>query len=128
MNFKILPAAFAILLSACAADAAVVTLTWVNPTENTDNTPIPAQGAGALISNRVEYGSCAPGGQFGAAVGSDTIPVATTWRVVGLIPGTEYCYRVFAVNSFGVESAASNVVAKRTDLTTPKSPTLIKAE
>lgn len=106
------------------ADAADAHVTWTNPTTNTDGSAIPASGAGALTGTRVEYGSC-NGTAFGTATGSVTVNApATTATITGFVPGATHCFRAFSRNSYGGESAASNVAAKTFPTPTPNPPTL----
>lgn len=107
------------------AFGATATLTWVNPTTNTDGTTIPATGTGALTSTRVEYGTCAGTNVFGTKLGEQvaTMP-ATTTTFSTLNAGTLYCFRAFSKNSYGSESGASAVVSKTTPAPTPNPPVL----
>jgi len=96
--------------------AATVTITWVNPTQNTDNTAIPDTGAGSLQSWRFEYGTCLAGGAFGTKVGEFPRTRAVggpslTTTTNNFDPG-QTCLRGYTTNTYGVESAVSNVVSK----------------
>jgi hypothetical protein len=102
---KALVLLFGILLS-MAAYAGDAKLTWVNPTQYTDGTTIPA---GSLSGNRVEWGTCS-GTAFGIVAGSQTLPVSTTYTVTGLTAGT-WCFRAYA-SAGGVESGPSVVASK----------------
>jgi len=124
---------FAVLLMATAvlymifavssAYGATATLTWTNPTTNTDDSPIPSSGPGSLASIRYEWGTCA-GAAFGTKSGENTLtPAGTTATVSNLGPGT-WCFRVFAKNTYGIESDASNVAVKIVPPPTPKPPLL----
>jgi hypothetical protein len=113
-----------LLFAASNAFAATATLRWTNPTTNTDDTAIPVTGPGSLVSNRYEWGTCAAGGAFGVRVGEATLqPIGTTATVPNLEPGT-WCFRVFARNTYNVESAASNVASLIVDAPTPNPPLL----
>ena len=105
---------------ALGADAV---LTWTNPTTNTDGSSIPASGAGALTGTRVEWGTC-NGTAFGTVVGQQAFGVVTTATVPGFAAGTTHCFRVYDRNSYGNESAASNVATKTFPTPTPNPPTL----
>lgn len=108
---------------AFSATAATVNVTWTNPVEYVDNTPL----APASISRtRIEYGSCLAGGAFGTKAGEfissgndaqETSP--------NLAPGT-YCFRAYTTAS-GVESVASNVATSVVVQPAPKPPTLLQA-
>lgn len=112
----------AALLLVTAAKAATVTVTWVNPTANTDESAIPASGAGSLSSARIEYGTC-NGTAFGTKAGEVTRLMPATTATLNLQPGTT-CVRVTVTNTYGQESVPSNVVSRVVDPPTPKPPTL----
>lgn len=108
---------------AFGADA---TLTWTAPTQNTDNSAIPATGAGSLVSSRVEWGSCI-GSAFGTKAGEATVPApAVTYTVTDLAPAT-WCFQVFARNTYGRESLPSLAVSKIVLPPTPKPPVITVA-
>lgn len=91
-----------ISISAHASDLVV---TWVNPTMNTDGTPIPVTGLNALLSTRAEYGTCVDGA-FGVVKASKVVLYpgnGATFNNV-TVPAT-YCLRLFAKNKNGNESA-----------------------
>lgn len=123
-----------LLLAGCAvfhsppADAGTLTVTWTNPTTNTDGSAIPAaQGQPeALQAWRIEYGTCAAGGSFGTKAGEFTRQRATggaeLTTVTQNIPPGNLCVRVFVANSAGAESDASNVAAKVVDPAKPRPP------
>jgi hypothetical protein len=97
-----------ITLSAYAGTAIV---SWTPPTTNTDGSAIPATGPGSLSSIRVEWGTCS-GTLFGTKIGEvSTSPSFTSVEVTGLAAGL-HCFRAFAKNTYGQESAASNVASK----------------
>lgn len=96
-----------------AVFAADATVTWANPTSNTDGTTIPATGAGSLTATRVEYGSCSAPNVFGTRAGEVSVPApATTTTISGFAPNTTSCFRAFARNTYGQESAVSNIASK----------------
>lgn len=79
-----------------------VTLSWVPPTQNTDNTPLTN-----LAGYRVLYGTSAS-----SLTQTIDIPkLVSTYVVDGLAPGTWY-FTVRAYTSAGSESANSNIVSK----------------
>lgn len=99
------------LASLCKADAP--TVSWINPTQNTDGSTIPdAPADGSLISTRVEYGSCGAGGTFGVKAGEVIVlePTVTLLMSQLTTPGT-YCFQASVSSSLG-ESVPSNVVSK----------------
>jgi hypothetical protein len=79
------------------------TLTWSEPTENTDGTPITG-----LAGYHIYYGT-----SQGAMTTTITVasPTETSYVVTGLAPGTYY-FAVVAYNSTGADSAESNVGSK----------------
>lgn len=124
----------ALALASCAllesppVEAATVTVTWSNPATNTDDSPIPADGAqaGSLQTWRVEYGTCLAGGAFGTKAGEVLRtrlaggPELTT-AVLNLNPAT-VCTRVLVANTYSVESAPSNVVTRVVAPPQPRPP------
>ena len=105
--------------------AADVRVSWTQPVANVDGSTIPVSGAGSLTSNRVEWGSCV-GTAFGTAAGSQTIPAATSYLITGLAPAT-HCFRVTATNTYGSESAVSNVAQKIVPAPVPLPPVVTTA-
>lgn len=121
-------AALALGLIPAAAWAASATLTWTLPTQNTDNSPIPASGNGALAQSRVEYGPCTTGGGLASVENSVTVPVPSTTAIINSFVGGEtVCFRVRVKNNLGVESEPSNVVSKTFDAPKPRPPVLLSA-
>lgn len=106
-----------------SAQAATVTVTWTNPIQNTDDSAIPATGAGSLSSARIEYGTCLTGGGFGTKAGEVVRPMPATTATLNLQPGST-CVRVTVTNSFNIESLPSNVVTRVIDPPQPKPPVL----
>lgn len=86
-------------LNARSADA---TVSWTNPTQNTDGTPIPATGPGSLTGIELYYGICASGNQSLLPTPvpvSVTVPAPGTSKVItGLGAGT-WCFRARSVTS-----------------------------
>lgn len=113
-------------LMGAVALAATANMTWTNPTENVDATPIPLSGAGSIASTRIEYGTCNVDA-FGTKVGEVTVPgAATAGNVSGLAPG-KWCFRAYTRNTYGSESGPSNVASKTYEAPTPKPPTNFSA-
>lgn len=101
----------AIVLALLAVPAWAVTVSWANPVQNTDNSPIPATGPGALKETRIEWGSCTGSGStvaFGTKAGETKITTPATQATVTLNAG-RYCFRAFAVNAQGVDSDPSSL-------------------
>jgi hypothetical protein len=112
----------ALLLLPLAAGAADVTVNWTQPVANTDGSSIPATGAGSIASNRVEWGTCS-GSAFGVKAGDRTVPAATSAVVANLAPGT-HCFRAYATNTYGNESAASVAASRVIVAPTPNPPVI----
>ena len=117
--------AFASMLAAALAIGADVRVSWTQPTTNTDGSSIPLSGAGSIVSNRVEWGSCV-GSAFGSPAGSQTIPAATSHVVTGLAPAL-HCFRITAINTYGSESAVSNVAQRAVAAPIPNPPIVTQA-
>lgn len=116
----------AVIMLPLVASAADVAVTWTQPTANTDGSSIPTTGAGSIVSNRVEWGSC-NGTAFGTKAGERVVtPVATSATVTGLAPGT-HCFRVYATNTYGSESAASNAASRAIAAPIPNPPVVTQA-
>lgn len=114
-----------LLLVTFSAHAADVTWSWTNPTTNTDNSAIPASGAGSLSSGRLEFGTC-NGTAFGTKAGEVPLTqadvTAHSVKQLNILPST-VCGRVYVRNTFSVESAASNVASVTVNPPTPGNPT-----
>lgn len=106
---------FAALIFASTANAAKIPVSWVNPTQNNDGTPLTD-----LAFVRVEWGSCA-GSAFGTLQAS--VKAMAPANSIAIYPTglTLVCIRAFAVNSTGVESISSNI-AQKSILNTPGKP------
>lgn len=114
------------LLLSTIANAASLNVSWSNPSSNVDGSAIPASGPGSLTGTRVEYGSC-NGSAFGVASGQQIVLApASNASFPNIGPGS-YCVRAFAQNTFGSESAASNVASKIVPAPVPNPPVLVVA-
>lgn len=79
---------------ATAAQAGTATVSWTNPTQNTDGSAIPSTGPGSLTSTRIEWGTCS-GTAFGSRAGDMVVnQPATSGVVQNLAPGT-WCFRAY---------------------------------
>lgn len=108
-------------LVGAAALAASVTATWEHPTQNVDDSAIPASGAGSIASTRIEWGTC-NGAAFGSKAGEVVVPApGKTTSIPNLGVGT-WCARAFAKNTYGEESDASAVAQKVIAAPKPKPP------
>ena len=109
---------------ACGAVfASTATVSWVNSTQNTDGSPIPATGPGSIQSTRIEWGNCV-GTAFGTAAGNVVVPASQTSTVISSLGPAVWCFRGFHVNTYGIDSAPSNVVNKTIVAPTPRPPVL----
>ena len=121
---RILAAIVAFALTTPSALGADARVSWVMPTANTDGSAIPATGAGSIASTRVEYGTCV-GTAFGTRAGEVVVNApATETTITGFAPGATNCFRAFVRNSYGNESAASNVAVRTFPTPTPNPPVL----
>jgi len=118
--------ALSLLLFGSLAGATTVTVTWSPPTQNTDDSAIPASGAGSLKTYRIEYGTCSAPGVFAVKAGEVTRTAPASSTVLNLNPGTT-CVRVFVANTYDVESDASNVATSVVPFPRPKAPTQTSA-
>jgi len=107
------------------SNAADVRVSWTQPLTNTDSSSIPASGPGSISQNRVQWGTCV-GSAFGTQIGVQTIPAATSYVVTALPPAV-YCFRVYAINTYGETSLASNVTTKTVVAPVPNPPVVTSA-
>lgn len=109
----------ALLLFGGTALAATLSATLQHATTYEDGTPL---AVADITQSRVEYGTCV-GAAFGTKAGEWVIAGnATTGSKSGIAPGT-YCTRAYTTAK-GVESLASNVVAKTINQPAPNPPVL----
>lgn len=115
---------FSLLLAAClfagTALAATHTVTWVNPTQRTDGTSLPAS---SITSTKVEWGTCS-GTAFGTVIGTaSTVGAATslTYTTTGVYGNI--CTHAYS-NTAGGTSAASNVAIKIVPESPPGAPVI----
>ena len=80
-----------------------VTLSWIAPTENEDNSPLTD-----LAGYVIHYGTHA--GQYSNTIYLDD-PETTGYKFENLSPGTYY-FAVAAINTDGAESTLSDMIAK----------------
>lgn len=117
---------FSVLLP-LSAGAYELTVSWTNPAQNTDGTPIAASGDGALKETRIEYGSCI-GSAFGTPIGEEIVAHPNQTVVIGgLAPGV-YCVRAYAVNNSGTSSEPSGVAQGTIAAPVPQPPTITTVE
>jgi len=100
-----------------AADA---TLSWVNPTQYTDGSPIPA---GVLASTGIEYGLCdATGAAIAGTPSTASAAAPATTTVVSGLGNGSWCFHAKAVTVSGSYSTWS-AMATKTIVLTPAAPT-----
>ena len=109
---------------ATVAYAGEATVSWTNPTTNTDGSAIPATGPGSLTGTRVEWGSCS-GTAFGTKAGEVSVAAGVSSVVVPNLAPATYCFRAFSKNTYNVESAASNVASKAVPPPVPNAPIVV---
>jgi len=80
-----------------------VTLSWIAPTENEDNSPLTD-----LAGYVIHYGTHA--GQYSNTIYLDD-PETTGYKFENLSPGTYY-FAITAINTDGAESTLSDMIAK----------------
>ncbi len=93
-------AAAVLLLVSLTAGAATLDYTIAPTTKAEDGTDLPATGPGALVSHRVEYGSCV-GGSFGVARGEQIVNLPAVKGSFLNVAAGIYCLRAFPRSSFG---------------------------
>lgn len=113
----------AVALAAGPAQAATATMTWENPTQREDGTPL---ASGELKEVQIDYAKC--------VAGTNTFPATRDGfvafpfpAVTGQIPNLGYgkwCFRARAIDSSGVASVDTGTVWA-TYLAPPKPPTLL---
>lgn len=94
---------YSLTLTCSSPDDRSAKLTWENPTENTDGTPYTNPAGTKIFYGRAD-------GELSNTI-SVMDPAATTYTIEDLAPG-EWLFAVRAVNTYGVESALSNVASK----------------
>lgn len=118
------------LLHSPPVHASTLTVTWVNPTTNTDGSTIADTGAESLASVRVEFGTC-NGAAFGTKAGeftrTRTTGQAMLTTATNNVPPGNTCVRALITNASGKESVASNVSATVVQPSTPNAPTNVTA-
>ncbi|TBR21531.1 MAG: DUF5011 domain-containing protein, partial [Candidatus Nitrosotenuis sp.] len=102
-------------LSATAASSSQINLSWTAPVDN---------GGSAITGYKIERESPVGGG-WNTLV-ADTGSTSTTYSNSGLSAGTQYNYRVSAINAIGAGSASTAANAT-TSATVPGAPTALSA-
>ena len=100
--------------------AATFTITWKNPTTNTDGSPLVG-----VASIELESGTCngtlLGARLYGALIATSEVGKAMSYR--GSSQGLDkVCVRAFAYNAKGAKSDSSNVASKVFSLPTPGKP------
>ncbi len=95
------------LLVGHCAYAAKLTATWVNPTQNTDGSPLTD-----LVSITIQWGSCSSGNSAIATVQSSiTVRAPATSAPIYTTGLTQVCAWAWATNSAGASSSPSNIAS-----------------
>ncbi len=102
-------------LQATTLSSSAIDLTWTAPTNN---------GCSSITGYKIERSK--DGGSTWITVNENTATVSTVYDNTGIEKGTNYIYRIFAINSIG-SSSASNTVSGTTLVTVPSPPTGLKA-
>lgn len=105
------------LIALAQAVNPTATVTWVAPTQNTDNSPITA----ALTYNLYAGTSCTALSKIQSAITTTSTTVSSSTT---LVPGTTYCFAVTAVAN-AVESGKSNTATLAIPFPTPGAPSQI---
>lgn len=93
-------AAGLLLLVSLSSGAATLEFT-IEPTKTDEaKNPLPATGPGALLSHRVEYGTC-NGSAFGTSLGSVVVAMPAIKGSFPNVPIGLYCLRAFPKNAYG---------------------------
>jgi predicted phage tail protein len=87
-----------------------VTLSWAAPASG-----------GAPISGYIIYQGTSPGSEAGPPV-SGSLVTATSYKVTGLVNGTTYYFKVFAVNAVGQSPPSEEASATLPSIMPPSSP------
>lgn len=127
MKTRTLGLFLASVLCLCAvlpSEAGSLTVNWTQPVLNTDSTPIPATGAGAIAKYTLYYGVCVGGALPATPTKLDVTAPALTAQIDGLAPGV-YCVAATATNTFSVESDRTGVATKSIVAPKPTPPASI---
>ena len=111
------------------AQTGVATLTWVNPTQHVDNTPL---AAGELTGSLIEWSQCvgtAPAYTMGTITGSATVgPGITTYTNTTLSTSwtIPHCFTVKATASATVTDPNTGLPVVQNTVSDPSSPPVWK--
>jgi hypothetical protein len=107
-----------------SAGAAEAELTWTPPTQNTDNSPIPATGPGALTQHSILYGACNAGKTALLAAPPPVtvvVPMPAATRIITGLGAGSWCFAARAETA-SAQSVFTPFVSKDIILQ-PKPPT-----
>ncbi len=120
------------LLHSPPAEAGTSIISWTNPVQNADDTPVvdTAGDESRLESWRIEYGTCSAPTVFGTSLGfvvrtRSGGPLLTS-AVLNTQSGVK-CFRVSATNLAGGQSPTSGVASRTVEAPTPRAPTNVTA-
>jgi hypothetical protein len=108
----------AYMLFAISSAFGATVVTWEAPTQNTDNSPIPATGPGSLDGFKIYYNAQGATSGFMLDI---TDPAARTYSIPGLASGV-WQFAMTAYNVEGVESARTPTVTTTVVGTSPLPP------
>lgn len=99
-----------------AQQTGTVTLSWTNATQNEDTSLIASIDHGALAYTKIQYSVCTASNTVDAATAKTHLVSAhrTTTTISTEGPAGDYCFVGTHINSFGTESALSNITIKTT--------------
>lgn len=99
-----------------AVDAAKVT--WVNATQMSDGSPIPATGDNALKETQIQRGSCNADGTFGVVQQQVNVLPTVLMVLFENLPPAKYCFRGLHVTN-GLRNSNWSGVASKTTVAPP---------
>lgn len=99
-----------------AVDAAKVS--WVNATQMSDGSPIPAAGDNALKETQVQRGACNADGTFGVVQQQVNVLPTVLFVLFENLPPAKYCFRARHVTN-GLLNSNWSAVASKTTLAPP---------
>ncbi len=105
-------AVLCLLFFAGSAQAADVTISWINATTNTDSSDIVLSGPGSLVSTTVKWGACNPDDTPAAPLLEQTVPTTVPGgnesTIITIFTPLRWCFIGVHTNSLGQTSADSN--------------------
>jgi hypothetical protein len=84
-------------------------ITWTNPTQYEDGTPIDATGDYALTGTTVEWSFCGTNDVFGTKIAEVTVAHPSTAVDITVPRAGRYCFRAYANTTFETSNASLTV-------------------